>query len=213
MPSSSQAAAHHPGEEWLWGYAMGALPEAASLLVASHLTFCPACRAAVRDAETIGGAWLGGQEVSLAMATARPSGGGLAQAPAPGAPGGLPRPLLRHAGGGVETLPWRRVGPGIERADLAGPAAGPAAFMLRVAPGAPVPRHSHDGEELTLVLTGAYQDEIGRFAAGDVADLDRATTHRPVAERDAPCVCLVVLEGRLRFSSPLARLVQPFVRF
>jgi putative transcriptional regulator len=126
---------------------------------------------------------------------------------------GLPRPLLRYAVGGVDGLRWRLVGPGIERADLIGRTPGLSAFMMRLGPGVRVPRHTHDGDELTLVLGGAYQDEIGRFATGDVADLNDATTHRPHAERDGPCLCLVIVDGRLRFSSPIARAIQRLVGF
>ena len=45
-----------------------------------------------------------------------------------------------------------------------------------------LPAHGHNGAELTLVLRGAYQDEVGRFGIGDAADLDESVEHRPVAD-------------------------------
>ena len=50
---------------------------------------------------------------------------------------------------------------------------------------------------MTLVLGGSYTDEFGRFAAGDVAELDGAVEHRPIGGGDAECVCLLVTEGRI----------------
>ena len=38
------------------------------------------------------------------------------------------------------------------------------------------------GQEMTLILRGAYRDQIGRFAPGDVADLDEGIEHQPVIE-------------------------------
>jgi putative transcriptional regulator len=89
-------------------------------------------------------------------------------------------------------------------------AGGPRVHLVRVAGGRRVPRHGHRGVELTLVLQGAYTDSLGRFAVGDVAELDESVDHVPVAERAMPCVCLVVTEGRLVPRSPLARLALAF---
>ena len=49
---------HHPGDTLLIDYAGGALCEGASLAVATHMAFCPACRHAVAEMEAIGGALL-----------------------------------------------------------------------------------------------------------------------------------------------------------
>ena len=53
VPDADQMSTHHPTEEYLVHYAAGVLPEAQAVLVAAHLTFCPACRATVRDAEAL----------------------------------------------------------------------------------------------------------------------------------------------------------------
>jgi putative transcriptional regulator len=46
---------HHPGEATLLAYAAGGLGEGLSLVVASHLSFCPECRANVAAGEAVGG--------------------------------------------------------------------------------------------------------------------------------------------------------------
>ena len=49
---------HHPPEELLATYALGSLHEAESLVLATHMVFCPACRKQVSRYEKIGGALL-----------------------------------------------------------------------------------------------------------------------------------------------------------
>jgi putative transcriptional regulator len=83
--------------------------------------------------------------------------------------------------------------------------------LLRIAPGKMLPDHGHGGEELTLVLSGSYSDHMGRFSAGDVADLDEDTEHAPRVDSDVACICLVATEAPTRFKSFWARLAQPFV--
>ena len=45
---------HHLSDEYLVEYAAGSLPEAESLVVASHLSMCGECRARVETFESIG---------------------------------------------------------------------------------------------------------------------------------------------------------------
>src|SRR5580693_5661168 len=46
---------HHPDLAHLAGYAAGAIDEAASLLVATHLALCPHCRSVLGRIEAMGG--------------------------------------------------------------------------------------------------------------------------------------------------------------
>ncbi len=61
----------------------------------------------------------------------------------------------------------------------------------------------------TLVLRGSYMDEIGRFRSGDLADLDSTIHHRPVADPDGPCICLIAIDEKPGFSGVLSRMLQP----
>ena len=53
---------HHPGDALLLDYASGGLGEGPALVVASHMTLCPNCRASVAELEAVGGALLDGIE-------------------------------------------------------------------------------------------------------------------------------------------------------
>ena len=71
--------------------------------------------------------------------------------------------------------------------------------------------HGHGGEELTLVLQGAFRDKVGRFARGDIADLDEDTEHCPIIEVGETCICLYATEAPSHFKTFLGRLLQPFL--
>jgi putative transcriptional regulator len=83
--------------------------------------------------------------------------------------------------------------------------------LFSIAPGTTIPHHSHGGTELTLVLSGSFSDEIGRFGPGDLADLDDSVSHQPVADTNEPCICLIATDERLRFTGMFSRLIQPLV--
>jgi putative transcriptional regulator len=85
-------------------------------------------------------------------------------------------------------------------------------FMLKAAPGKKIPAHDHTGTELTCVLTGAFIHEGGRYAAGDCDDADQDVGHSPIIDSGEECVCLVAMQGQIRLTSMLGRLIQPFIR-
>jgi len=210
---------HHPSDASLLTYAAGSLGEGLSLVVASHLAFCADCRAIVAEGELVGGNLLdalapealaaGSRERVLAM---------LGNAPAPPPPPSrlldprLPAPLGRYLNRDLPAIPWRVLGPGLRHFEVLPHdlARGANLRLLRIAPGRRLPRHGHTGTELTLVLAGAYTDELGRFARGDVAETDDAIVHEPVSERDEDCICLIATEGPLKFESMIARVFQRF---
>lgn len=85
------------------------------------------------------------------------------------------------------------------------------AELLRIEPGHGAPRHSHEGAEYTLVLTGAFDDGLSRYIAGDIAVAGPRVTHRPIAEPGAVCYALAVTDAPLRFTGALG-LLQSFLR-
>ena len=63
--------------------------------------------------------------------------------------------------------------------------------------------------ELTQILRGAYDDSLGHFAPGDVADLDSDVEHQPVTTPGVACICVSALDAPLVFSGWFARKLQP----
>lgn len=216
---------HHLSDALLMAYSAGQLPEAFSLVVATHVSLCDECRARMESFDAVGGALLeqgAGQvapdaiavdDASLAatMARIRAAGPVERQAPPHRRQGLFPAPLAEYVGGDVEAVRWRPVGGGVRQAIL--PTARDASARLLFIPGGvAVPDHGHRGTELTLVLQGAFHDEFDRFGPGDVEIATEADEHKPVAEEGPDCICLAATDAPLRFSSFLPRLLQPFLR-
>lgn len=214
---------HHPTDDLLLAYAAGDLSEAWSLVIATHLALCPACRHAVRDGEEIGGVLIDelapehlssdALEQTLARvvaAEAMPAATSV-RADDKGPVPLLPQPLRDYAGGDVGDLRWRRLGRGAYHIPLIKGGRGETARLLKIPAGGPVPAHGHNGLELTMVLCGSFSDASGRFARGDVETADADMVHQPIADPGEDCVCLAVTDAPLRFRSPLARLAQPFI--
>jgi putative transcriptional regulator len=219
MPRPAAGPTYHPGDERLVDYASGALPEPLALLVATHLALCPRCRRATAELEAVGGALLEGLAPAplaadrLQRALARLEKPAATPEPAepPRGDPSLPRPLRDYVDGPLDELPWRRLGP-IAEAQLLRDFPGFTTRLLRIRGGTAVPVHTHRGSELTLVLSGAFSDAGGHYLPGDVAQADSGVTHRPVADAGADCVCLAVTDAPLKLTSPLGRLLNPFIR-
>lgn len=212
---------HHLDDATLLAHAAGTLPRALALVVESHLEFCPQCRASLRMADAVGGAVLALQdpapvsEASKAAVMGRIGSATVHRLPVarPAPRGDVPvalHGLLKSDR--LDDIPWRKSAPGVHIHKLP-LAAGETGFfgLLKIAPGAAMPEHGHGGSELTLVLRGAYQDELGHFGRGDIADHDESVEHRPVMVGDEACICLVANESATRFRSWPARLMQKFI--
>jgi anti-sigma factor ChrR (cupin superfamily) len=74
---------------------------------------------------------------------------------------------------------------------------GPAAAVLRYAPGAALPSHSHEGYEHIFVLEGEQSDERGTYVAGTLIINPPGTGHT-VTSRTG-CVVLAIWEKQPRF--------------
>ena len=217
MPDPRVRPLHHPSEERLLEYASGAASEPVALLVATHLALCPVCRRTTAELEAVGGALLETSapdpvaEDSLAKLLTRldlpePA----AVPPQPGEPM-LPQPLRGYVGGSLDQLAWRRLGPVAEARLLTG-FAPLTTRLLQVKAGTAMPGHTHAGHELTLVLQGGFGDRTGHYLRGDVTEADGEVDHRPIADDDEPCLCLVVTDAPLRLTGRLGRLLNPFLR-
>ena len=209
----------HPSPELMARYVAGTLSPAAALVVESHLALCGDCAAAHRDMLALAGVLverLSPSELDARLfertlarldekrpAAARPP----ARRPARDLGIRLPAPIADRATSG-----WRWMGPGMAYARLDVPEDPRTNLvLLKIAANRRMPTHGHSGEELTLVLQGAFEDEHGRCAAGDLAEEDDDTHHTPVVTGEETCICLASIEGRLRPHGLIGRLVSPLI--
>jgi putative transcriptional regulator len=216
---------HHLDDATVVRFASGDLDEAFAVVVASHLAMCATCRHSVRAAEEIGGhllesdaaADLSDEVFDRTMARIDEAGDEGARAPTARhhsdvGDATIPAPLLRFVGSKLDAIKWRSVAPGVKKHPIElNSATNSSLYMLHIAPGKAVPEHGHGGAEVTLILTGAYRDALGRFGPGDIADLDEHVEHQPIVEPGAACICLVATEAPTRFKGVFSRLLQPLV--
>ena len=214
---------HHPGDELLLDYASGALGETWSLAIAGHLALCPGCRRTVAGLEAVGGQIMA-DVVPVAVednlfdnivsstdrleeehTAAQPSAGGATPTPI------LPEPLRSYLGGDVDCLDWQRLGLGAYQLLIPTNDDESTARLLRIPAGRPLPTHSHNGPEVTLVLAGAFSDETGTYGRGDLQEADEDVDHQPHAAVGEDCICLAVTDAPLRFKSLAARMMQPLI--
>lgn len=210
---------HHLTDDLILGYSAGTLPEAVNLIIATHISLCDECRAAIEAQDAVGGAVLEtakGMPVSDAFldgALAMIRGGDFAPTARPVdtvRDDIAPAPLRDYIGGSLDDVKWRPIGMGVKQAIL--PTSREASARLLFIPaGTAMPDHGHRGLELTLVLKGAFHDDEGYFGRGDIEIANEELHHTPVADIAEDCICLAVTDAPLRLKG-LARLAQPFLR-
>lgn len=209
---------HHLTDALLMGYAAGTLPEAFNLVVATHISMCDTCRAALAEYDAVGGeVMLDVEPVDLAEDALAATMALIDNAPKFDVPkakekrGGIfPAPLRDYVKGDLDSVKWRRVGGGVRQMVLETSDAA-SVRLLYIPAGTAVPDHGHRGTELTLVLQGAFVDETDRFAAGDVEVANEDLNHTPVAEEGMDCICLAATDAPLAFNGLMPRIAQKFI--
>lgn len=229
----------HPDIHWLVDYSSGTLPLANTLCVSAHLEYCPRCRQRVAELNALGGALLKADssppsqqeqtEVSGSLLDAvfdkidaLDSDGDDAQ-PVTATPkrpptltdsgaAQLPRCLHSLLPGGVDKLDWRKLGASLNVARLGAGDPQREVSLHRMKAGGGVANHDHRGLEVTVVLQGSFSDQRGLYLPGDFLVMDSGDRHRPQASEDMDCLCLSAVEAPIRFTGPVARVLNPFLK-
>lgn len=215
---------HITVDDLLLAHAAGRLPEPVGLVVATHLALAPESRSVFREYEAFGGAMLEDltpvelsqgsfdrllrrldDEVDQPFLTNR-------FVEAQGSCSELPMPLRSYVPEGLDGLAWKHFG-AISEAKLPLDDSTYRARLIVLKAGKAVPKHTHDGQEITVVLKGAFHDGIAHYARGDISIADAHVDHRPVADLDEDCLCLTVTDAPLRLTGTFSRFLNPLLRF
>ncbi|MAW87498.1 MAG: transcriptional regulator [Phyllobacteriaceae bacterium] len=192
-------------------YVSGLLPEPARVLVDAHLEISPVNRSMVNGLETLAGdvlehmepAPIHGADACLERIFA-------SRAPeirlprAVSSDGLLPRAIAGFIGMTADEIPWKTKMPGFRDFEL-GEIDGCHVELFWIKPGRAIPKHTHEGMELSLVLDGAFNDDTGRYARGDISVNDETVDHRPIAEKTTPCIGMAVTDGPLRLTGSIGQ--------
>ena len=206
---------HHPSSDLLWSVAAGRQTPAVHKIVLAHASMCPLCRAQLDQLEAVGGALLEDEGDSAlsegaldrALVAVAAENGASTPAAVPDWLNTVP-PAVREVVAEAARSPTHAASKGVPSFNLMQTMAANRETMelLRIEPGKAIAAHAHDGTEFVLVLTGAFRDQRGIFAPGDLAVSDMRHTHRPVAESGEACLALIVTTAPLRFKGPLGLL-------
>ena len=215
---------HHLDDATLVSYSAGALSQGMALVVASHLSVCPQCRERAEINDAVGGVLLESLESETVaddmLASILSQLDDLPAEPRSAVSGltgktidpEIPAPLREYIDCSLDQLEWKRIVPGVTYYDMPWEGRG-VSRLLRIAPGKAMLPHTHNGNELTMVLRGSFSDEVGRFRRGDVADLDDQIEHQPLVDSEVDCICLIATDAPLRFTTLFGKLVQPITGF
>jgi len=113
----------------------------------------------------------------------------------------LPSPVREAALGALEHDRWRFGSVGLRRLPL--DLGETHCELMRIEPGHGAAPHDHDGDELTLILTGAYFDGHAHYGPGDVSLARHGFVHTPKADPGEVCYVLAVTYGEPRFKGAI----------
>lgn len=92
----------------------------------------------------------------------------------------------------VGDVEWKDLRPGIRAKNLWNDAATERrAIMTRIEPGAVLPMHRHDGDELIFVLEGALGDEFGTVTAGNMGYRPYGCVHTVSSPKGATVIAIL----------------------
>ena len=213
---------HHPDTRLLNEFSSGTLPLAQSACVSLHLKYCEQCQRNHQRLEQLGSALfedLSPQQVDdslLRTVFARldeeepplsytpPS----TQTDKDGYPALVQRLMQRD----YEKLEWQRINSDLRIHKLRTGDVENEFALYHINAGGTIPKHTHKGTELTLVLEGGFSDEEGHYQVGDFIMRDAEDRHTPVADQDGDCICIGVLDAPIRFTDWKYKAINPFLK-
>lgn len=185
-------------------YAAGTLTPAHDVMIQSHLCLRPEQKHVISYYETLGGALMSqlGEEAMTANALDHVlSRLNQDEDPSPTSPANnscpiYPQVLVDYCGWNAQSTPWKTLLPGVFSATPEKQ----KAQLLKVTPGTAMPEHDHSDIEYTLLLDGSYSDESGQYNRGDLVIMDNHMEHKPIADHEQGCICLIINEKPPQFT-------------
>ena len=209
-----------PLDALLAEYAVGTLPRPLHALIGAHLDLAPDSGKFVSDLEAVFGAELGVispvsidtrdkmlTDIFAADVVAHVNGRSVSTRDDPV----FTPVMLDFIGMPSRDVPWKTVLPGVKEYVISSKD-GLEAKLYWIKAGRKMPSHTHDGQEVTLVLSGAFSDMSGRYRRGDVAIADQDIDHKPISDTDEGCICFAVTDAPLKLTGPVGKFFQSIFR-
>ena len=210
----------HPDNHLMNEYSAGSLPLAQSACVSIHLNYCEHCQRQLQRLQQMGSALfehLAPQQIDDSLLDAVMSR--LDETPpltygsdSREEVGGFPALVQRLMAGSYDDLEWKRITSGLQISHLRTGDMDHEFALYHIKAGEKIPKHTHQGTELTLVLEGSFSDEEGVYQQGDFLMRDAEDVHSPTAAQTADCICIGVLDAPIRFKGWNYRMLNPFLK-
>ncbi len=207
--------AYHPDKALLADYSAGNLNFGPALCVTAHLEHCQLCHRELQGMTTLGAVLMEQQraaEVSpellerVMQCIANDDVAASEQ---------YVEPKKRSVLDGfvpldLQSISWRGMGETLKTHELDVGDSSHLVSLIRMRRGGAAPKHTHKGQEITLVLQGGFSDASGSYRVGDFIECTQEIDHQPVANQDEDCYCLTSRSAPLKFTGPLMRALNPF---
>lgn len=211
---------HHPTHELLTAFVKGELPAAINIAVAAHNQLCSHCEALTHKITENQAAQSFDDSIAIGMisddidaminqitmddrqAVFTPHVPSVVDC-------GEMKVELPRAFSHINLKPWSKLS-GVSRSRLQLDEEPLRSSLLYIEPGIEVPKHTHKGFELTLILDGSFSDDMGSYEVGDFIWLDGQHTHSPMSQEG--CLCYAVLDDAMQFTQGLSKLFNPIGR-
>ncbi|MBT8449334.1 MAG: ChrR family anti-sigma-E factor [Gammaproteobacteria bacterium] len=209
----------HPSPELLLRYSAGTLTPAMSFVVASHVQQCNICQSTQDNLEYMGGVSIENYADSTVNDASFDSLLNRLEDNPTSDQSNLNIPLATDyqsmfsdiVDKKYENVGWQSIAGKIDRAEVNVADGDNQVEILRFAPNAKIPQHTHKGNEYTVILEGSYTDELGEFGVGDFIHMNQNHHHRPVASKKG-CVCIAVTDAPMHFTGVLGPVLNLFAR-
>lgn len=217
---------YHPDTRFISDFAAGSLPISQALCVSAHLHYCDECKQKVAQLTDLGSTLFDKSapmslkldfsslmdridslpeendgDISMDIASS-PKNAALS----------LPSALNKITHNNLELLNWRKLGKYFSYSEfnIGDPLRETSLFNIKA--GGNVPKHVHEGDEITVVLKGSFSDQDDHYQVGDFIVRTSGEVHTPVASQDEDCLCLSTLDAPIKMTNWFYRLLLPFVR-
>ena len=206
---------HHPDEPTIMDYSSGSLNDGICALIEAHISKCSNCSDTLKYFDRLGGEILEftkpvkmkenhlNKILSSEIYTnknlniTRSDNKDI-----------IPNSLNKWIKGSLDNLPWKTRSKGLKEYSVFIANSNNKLLLYKINAGKALPRHSHEGEEVTLVLSGGFSDENGQYLPGDIVFADSKVTHTPVADDDGECIVAVVQNGSIRLSGAFGKVIE-----
>lgn len=211
---------YHPDLDLLTEHAAGNLPLAQAACISVHMNYCDQCRRSSDQLQSLGAALFDGlqpEPVGDAMLNAvlarlddTPP---LSYVGASGwAAGNTPAILQRLMKGDLTDLVWKKITNSLRISYLKTGDPNYEFALYHIKAGGRIPKHTHQGSEMTLVLEGGFSDGDGSYHPGDFLLRQPGDVHAPTAVQSEDCICLAVLDAPLKFTDWKYRWMNPLLQ-